>query len=394
VLRGGKRSGTKTVPVKLAARLTEIGTLELWCLARNSDQRWRLEFQTRQVMADDAGEVAEPPVQDLWEEGRLQRAREVLVAAFSQREETGVKEVVRSLETALESSREHWPLAVCRRLWDFLADLTEQRRNSPAHLARWYNLAGWSLRPGCGDPLDQHRVGQLWKLLHTMASRPATTAGPRLGEGGPEWWILWRRVAGGLNSTLQQSLWDRLRPTLVPAKGKAISKPGAHEFAEMWRAAASLERLEPRWKQQMAEVLLKDLRRAPVAPHVFWALTRLGSRRLLYGPLNAIVHPDLVEQWLEVLLRFRPANDAERLAWQFCLVQLAQRTGERALDVSPAMHDQVLETLRDSGAAERLLRMLQEPTALDKEEQKRFLGDSLPIGLRVIRADAAEPRAT
>jgi len=34
ILRGGKRSGTKSVPVTLAARCTEIGTLELWCLSR------------------------------------------------------------------------------------------------------------------------------------------------------------------------------------------------------------------------------------------------------------------------------------------------------------------------------------------------------------------------
>src|SRR5436309_3794614 len=32
ILRGGKRSGSKRVPVKLAAKCTEIGTLELWCV--------------------------------------------------------------------------------------------------------------------------------------------------------------------------------------------------------------------------------------------------------------------------------------------------------------------------------------------------------------------------
>ena len=36
VLRGGKRSGTKHVPVTLAARCTEIGTLELWCVAKEA----------------------------------------------------------------------------------------------------------------------------------------------------------------------------------------------------------------------------------------------------------------------------------------------------------------------------------------------------------------------
>ena len=35
VLRGGKRSGAKRVPVTLAARCTEIGTLELYCVAKD-----------------------------------------------------------------------------------------------------------------------------------------------------------------------------------------------------------------------------------------------------------------------------------------------------------------------------------------------------------------------
>src|SRR5205807_265194 len=39
ILRGGKRSGTKSVPVNLAARSTEIGTLELWCVARDGNNR-------------------------------------------------------------------------------------------------------------------------------------------------------------------------------------------------------------------------------------------------------------------------------------------------------------------------------------------------------------------
>src|SRR5581483_9213602 len=43
-----KSSDNKTgsVPVHLRAVLTEIGTLELWCVSA-SEQRWRLEFELR-----------------------------------------------------------------------------------------------------------------------------------------------------------------------------------------------------------------------------------------------------------------------------------------------------------------------------------------------------------
>jgi hypothetical protein len=36
-----------TVPVRLRAHVTEIGTLELWCVARDG-RRWKLEFNLRQ----------------------------------------------------------------------------------------------------------------------------------------------------------------------------------------------------------------------------------------------------------------------------------------------------------------------------------------------------------
>ena len=36
------------IPVSIQVRLTEIGTLELWCVSRNSADRWKLEFNIRE----------------------------------------------------------------------------------------------------------------------------------------------------------------------------------------------------------------------------------------------------------------------------------------------------------------------------------------------------------
>ncbi|MBI3784097.1 MAG: Hsp70 family protein [Deltaproteobacteria bacterium] len=36
-----------TVPVRLQARVTELGVLELWCVSRDGKQRWKLEFNVR-----------------------------------------------------------------------------------------------------------------------------------------------------------------------------------------------------------------------------------------------------------------------------------------------------------------------------------------------------------
>src|SRR5436309_4204179 len=38
----------RTVPVHLHSKVSEVGTLELWCLSRDGKQRWKLEFNVRE----------------------------------------------------------------------------------------------------------------------------------------------------------------------------------------------------------------------------------------------------------------------------------------------------------------------------------------------------------
>ena len=46
VLRFGK-AGERLVPVKLGAKLTEVGTLEIWADSKETEHRWRLQFELR-----------------------------------------------------------------------------------------------------------------------------------------------------------------------------------------------------------------------------------------------------------------------------------------------------------------------------------------------------------
>ena len=43
------------VPVHLHSKMTEIGTLELWCLSRDGKQRWKLEFNVREQPESSGG---------------------------------------------------------------------------------------------------------------------------------------------------------------------------------------------------------------------------------------------------------------------------------------------------------------------------------------------------
>src|SRR5262249_973388 len=51
VIRFGKKAEERLIPVKLGARLTEVGTLETWCESKISDNRWNLEFELRKRAA-------------------------------------------------------------------------------------------------------------------------------------------------------------------------------------------------------------------------------------------------------------------------------------------------------------------------------------------------------
>src|SRR6266436_1845981 len=87
VLRGGKRSGTKNVPVTLAARCTEIGTIELWCIAKDGHNRWRLEFNVRDLVQEppSRGEQAPEPeagITDVWPEGQVQEAARLIRSVY------------------------------------------------------------------------------------------------------------------------------------------------------------------------------------------------------------------------------------------------------------------------------------------------------------------------
>src|SRR5262249_50412040 len=163
--------------------------LELFCVAKDATNRWRLEFNVRDIIrdADDKADAApDNVVTDVWPEELVQAAATRIRTTY-QSASHDPKGLAKELEAALDAGRDKWPTGLCRRLWEFLVEVADQRRLSPAHLSRWHNLTGFSLRPGFGDPLDRFRVEQLWKLLHG-ASKGAKS-GVAQPEGGADFWI-------------------------------------------------------------------------------------------------------------------------------------------------------------------------------------------------------------
>ena len=85
---------------------------------------------------------------------------------------------------------------------------------------------------------------------------------------------------------------------------------------EAWRLLASLERLDAGQRARYGDELLERIRREPRNAHWLWALSRLGARQPLYGPLNAVVPASVAERWIERLLALKEitADRAESIA--------------------------------------------------------------------------------
>jgi hypothetical protein len=293
--------------------------------------------------------------------------------------------------------RDQWPPSALRALWEPLRDLAEQRFKGPRHESRWLNLAGFCLRPGTGFPLDEVRVKALWPVFHQGVRHTKDV------QCWTEWWVLWRRVAAGLSRPHHDEVYRRLVPFLLPpktggahpARKAGRPRPEAHELAEIWRCAASLERLGAEHKEPLGEALVKELARpgSGLPGYVLWCLGRLGARVLLFGPANATVPLATAARWAEALLARPYAPGREAADAIFALAQLGRVSGDRVRDLDEPLRARILARLAELGADETTLRPVREYHELETEQQGQALGDALPVGLRLVGEPAAGSRA-
>jgi hypothetical protein len=324
VLRFGK-VGERLVPVKLGARLTEVGTLEIWADSKESEHRWRLQFELRKAAAEHQPVKPAAVVSD----EALAAAEAMVRATFSVNvawpDEIEPAQLPARLEQAFGLGRNSWPLSAIRKLADVMLELAEGRKRSAAHELRWLNLCGLCLRPGFGFPGDDYRIEQARRVY----AAGLTFANQIQNE--IEWWIFCGRVAGGLNKNQQTDIFQRLSPTLLPRGSKKPQRVNPSLLREMWRAAANLELLPLQTKTQLGDELIARVKKDDFVDTGLWCIARLGARKLFYGPINQVLPPATVTRWVETLLNVPKAEDA--------FGSLARRTGDTTRDLAPGTID-------------------------------------------------------
>ncbi|MCX8071630.1 MAG: hsp70 family protein [Candidatus Binatia bacterium] len=376
VLRFGKKLKARELPVHVGVRLTEVGTLELWCVSRTTPHRWRLQFDLRDANLSGGEQPKEQAEFSLAAE-HAEAALSLLRSVFPQQgSATGDPiGVVRELEQVLAAGKDAWPLAFLRQAWEVLWEGREARKLSPQHEARWYNLAGFFLRPGFGASGDPVRVDRLWRL-RSEGIRFAKAVQVRT-----EWWTLWKRIAGGLQRAQQQQLFQEVAPHLLPRlqrKREKGPKAGPQELREFWQLVASCELLSAEQKAELGDVLLSHVLKGKATALEVWALGRLGARAPMYGPLNCVVPAAKVAEWVERIV----GGTWERPeAVVFALVQLARCVGDRERDLPAEVRERVARRLETEGAYTWAIRLIREPHSIEVAERARILDEVLPAGL-------------
>lgn len=372
ILEGAKGA---TAQVHLVAELTEVGTLALSCVA--GDQRWRLEFELRGAAKPGAMTVTQAMP------ARFSEATTEVERVFGTKplpvEPKDVKNLFRTLERTL-GPREGWSVPVLRELWTPLFAGLSKRRRSPDHEKVMYQLLGYSLRPGVGYPLDGWRCEQTFTLFKDLVTNHGEQA------IWAEFWILWRRIAGGLGSAAHEQIWTVLEPHLArrvpvgaPPPKEKLKGVQPQALEEMVRCAASLELVDPARKEALGEWIESRLAAADTAGGPWaWALGRLGARVPVHGATHRVVSLERASRWIGVMLGLDPKRHDGAL---FALTQLARKTGDRSRDIDESLRGQVLAALQRGGVPPSWTEMVAEVMQLSAADEARALGDTLPAGL-------------
>ena len=385
VLKQGKSKEAGSVTVVLQAKLTEIGTLDLWCREVDGKRSWKLLFDVRSATQTDiAAHDAVGEQQGVLDDDVRRAGAAVIAETFTGDDKNSADpdRLTKRLVETLGIERGEWPTTLLRQLWDALMEVESGRARSPQHEARWLNLTGFALRPGYGLAVDDWRVTETWKRLGGKVAHNTPASRAELS-------ILWRRVAGGLTAGQQQSLTSPLLATVRTSlrastglsKGNDFGR-NAHESAETLRLLGACELLPVTTKVELGEMLLDLLARdrfASLRSAALWALARVGARRLVYGPLNVVVSPDVTTRWLNRLMQF---DNSDPLV-AFAVMQLARKTGDRYRDIDETTRRGVLTWMDRIAAPQRHRELVREVGTLEAEDQSLLFGESLPKGLRI-----------
>jgi len=361
------------IAVQLAVTLSEVGTLQIQCVAiADSLQRWDVQFQIRKK--NTVINTKELPK-------NFTLAVNQIEAIFGSKSKDINPKAVKSLRADLEKLlglRGEWSSHLLRELFSILLTVRKNHRRSANHERIWLSLIGFCLRPGFGYQLDNWRVEQLWKTYDNKIQFVNET------QNWSEWWTLWRRIAGGLDTEAQEHIFHDLEKYINPAsarQGNTAKQGKQRGYENMVYLAAVLERLPIAQKTQLGDWLLKRLQKASEPKLSWWAVGRIGSRIPFHASAHFVVSPETATCWLQQIIKV----DWKKIPQAaFAATLIARMSGDRARDIDDTLRQQVLIQLNNAKAPNSWIEMVTSVKQLDAAEEKQIFGEALPPGLTLI----------
>lgn len=378
VLEDESGSAGLEIRVRVSSALTEVGTVELSCIAaEGKERRWKLELQLR---GDGGSEIAAKKVTQL--HPRFENATTLVRRVYgkSSAAAEGTKPI-KTLRASLEKqigARQTWTTPLLRELFGALLAGLKRRRRSADHERVWFNLIGYCLRPGHGYPLDDWRVQQLFAIFDAGVQFAPEA------QVWSEWWTMWRRVCGGLGEEAQTKLVDSITWYLRPPAKRARKRPKGPKmqgYDDMVRLAGSLERIARARKVEIGGWLVHRLTECGDGDYGWWAVGRIGARVPFYGSAHNVVPRVTAEEWLARVLSI-DWTKSDNAA--FAATMLSRKSGDRERDMSEAMREKVATRLGAVGAPPSWVAMVREVTELEEADERRLFGEGLPPGLVLV----------
>ncbi|MCC5850999.1 MAG: Hsp70 family protein [Verrucomicrobia bacterium] len=359
------RPANNLVEVAVEARINAGGLLKVALVSCDKNWKgkghWELVFNLRareETEGDDLEVVSK----------QVEAAREEIERVYGKKAEKDprlARHLFKTLEKTLKGDRKNWTRQECRHLWPALAAGITRRDRSPDHEAIWLMLAGFVLRPGFGVEMDGFRISELWRL-HDLG-----LSFPREARGRTQLWILWRRVAAGLDAAQQKLIAETW---LGP-----LGSPGDHP-PELVRLAGALERVPAETRQTWIEVILRTLvKKKPNEPApYYWALGRMLGRIPFGGGPETVLTPQTVVQAFDVL---REKADWTHPELTLAFLRAARITDEPGLDLPAPDRARIIEHLEKAGSTPEALQPLRECVPQEEADRVSLFGESLPAGL-------------
>ena len=365
-----------SVPIHIEAHLNTLGILRVNCESvrriEGQNRNWRLEFNLREsaAEAEHSEDQGQAPDSGISTED-LEAAKAAIEQTFD-REVTGPAQatgLLKALETICHQGRREWNVPLLRELWQPLSQCITRRDISQEHELAWLNAAGYCLRPGYGHALDEYYLRTLWLIQELDLAFVKSKANRE------QYFLLWRRVAGGLSQAQQGSLYDEWIDKVLQDTKQSY---------EPARMLGAFEHLDAEKRVALAHHFTKSIetRAEGFCDHSIWALGRLLSRVPLYGGEQALLDATEVQKAFDVLEPLDWTRDNLRNLPQL-FVQAARIVNNRDHDVSQELRERILAKAVESGASEARLQPLREYTPMDAKDIQQLFGESLPTGLSV-----------